>query len=160
MENICFQKYIYDKCLASKLLGTRLYVLDFILNKEKCNTCHIIIDGMVYYHIPRREIALNTALDEQSVSTVLKFLCNNGFIKTFYDRRHKKLYIAPIIDICTEYMIPNNDEDKAVIEEDNVLFDYQEKDIAQVKEFVDYLKERFNQESIAVQKTQVESELW
>lgn len=41
-----------------------------------------------------------------------------------------------------------------------LLFDYQEKDIAQVREFVDYLKGRFNQESIAVQKTQVESELW
>lgn len=41
-----------------------------------------------------------------------------------------------------------------------LMFDYQESDKRRVKDFVEYLKELFNQESIAVQMSKVESELW
>lgn len=41
-----------------------------------------------------------------------------------------------------------------------LMFDYQESDKRQVKDFVEYLKKFFNQESIAVQMSKVESELW
>lgn len=41
-----------------------------------------------------------------------------------------------------------------------LMFDYQESDKKQVKDFVEYLKKFFNQESIAVQMSKVESELW
>lgn len=41
-----------------------------------------------------------------------------------------------------------------------LMFDYQESDKRQVKDFVEYLKKFFNQESIAVQMSRVESELW
>lgn len=131
MKDVCFQKYIYSKCLQNKLLGTRLYVLDFILNKKEMSTDYILIDNLIYYHISRIEIAMNTIIDEQSVSTILKFLKNKGFIQTFYDCRHKKLYIAPIINICKEYIIPDNE---SIIEDKNVLFEYQEKKFSKISE--------------------------
>ena len=135
MEDVCFQKYIYSKCLKAKLLGTRLYVLDFILDKKKSVIDHLIINGMVYFHISRMEIARDIGLDEQSVSTVLKFLKNNGFVRTFYEIHNKKLYIAPIINICKEYIIPNDIcVDVPVVEEEKVLFEIQEKKFSSMAE--------------------------
>lgn len=135
MEDICLQKYIYSKCLDSKLLGTRLYVLEFILNKKQSIFDRILLNGLLYFHISRLDIAMGVGLDEQSVSTVLKFLKNKGFVQTFYDYHDKKLYVAPIINICREYMIAEVIDDEVPdAKEEKVLFEFQEKKFSPVSE--------------------------
>ena len=134
MKDVCFQKYIYSKCLESKLLGTRLYVLNFILSKIEESNDTMFFQETTYWHISRLDIAMNVGLDEQSVSTVLKFLKNNGFIKTFFAHGSKKLFIAPIIDICRDYLVTDIPVVSDNIEEEEVLFDYQEKKYSDMAE--------------------------
>lgn len=120
-----FHGYDYEKCHSAKLLGTRLYVLDYVISHRTDAFITSYRNGRVFFHMTREDIAMAVGVDVQSVTVAFRFLKKLGLVDTYYERAAKKLYIAPIMDKCNEFIF--HEEAKPEKKEESVLFDYVEK---------------------------------
>ena len=143
MINDNLARYHINKCRMSHVIGTKLYLLDFILNWTKFpNVETTVQDNTIYYCLNRSTIADNIGCTERTVTNDLKFLAENNYIKRYFDHTKNKLCIVPILEQCNKLMVDdklyvniinesiknptehNNKKDK---KEDSMLFEVQQK---------------------------------
>lgn len=140
MINENMARYHLNKCRMSHVIGTKLYLLDFIINWIKFpNNETTFHDGETYYCLSRSIIADNIGCTERTVTNDLKFLAENNYIKRYFDHAKNKLCILPVMETCKTLMVDddiyvklinttiNPEEPEENKEDDSMLFDVVEK---------------------------------
>ena len=110
--------------------------MNYIIEHMSAPTLTRVVKGHAYFHMSRYDIAMGAGLDEQMVSTALRFLTKIGLALTIYDRRKRLLFIHVNMDAVDEYLVKEEPKEKSKEAEDKVLFDYVEKDFSEEAEAI------------------------